>query len=280
MRGSGLSSRASVRPVFASTRRMTLLASWTTTRRPSGEKQPAESAIRLASRQVPTSQSRHGKDVRHQPFAVTAKLDRSSGVNGKLGHFREIGDAPDLGPMTGGMCAGCQPLAIRAHGNPAAIVQRPDTDRPLGAGDVGVAKVGLGHDPTGTVNGDPAVPRRQRNRPRGAEAKLAALGVEMNRPPLHARRAAGDQVTRSIEQRVRRVCLDPKTRAPCPGRGPRARRRGLWKRQAIGHHTEPMECNNGWLRVMNGSRCGIPPPDRPGRSSTGRPTKPRFARPR
>ena len=114
---SGLFSRASVRPVSVSTRRRTLPGSTTTTSRPSGEKHSPRPPIRRTSRQVPTSQSRHGR------FSVTSHFPSGLKRTATSAH-RSPGRAtcvaslhpPDLGTVST-MAAGRQPLPVRADGD-------------------------------------------------------------------------------------------------------------------------------------------------------------------
>ena len=112
---SGLSSRASVRPVAISTNPRTLLASWTTPSRPSGEKQEKKlPSICLTSRHVPTSHSRHDGLRGHQPSPIGAETDTAPSIDGQFGH---LGHRPEVSRSTRRHSGGCgrQPLAIGAN---------------------------------------------------------------------------------------------------------------------------------------------------------------------
>ena len=110
---SGLSSRASVRPVSTSTRRRTRLGSTTTINRPSGEKELPTSVIRRSSRQVPTSQSRQRGLPATSHFPSGLKATQRATLDGQVGDFPAIADAPDLGAAG---LNGCRSPAIARPG--------------------------------------------------------------------------------------------------------------------------------------------------------------------
>ena len=120
---SGLSSRAIVRPVSASTRRMTWLASLTATSRPSGEKQSPEPPSSRARPQVPAAQSRQGGVCVISHFPSGLKATHRAAIDRQLGHLVcVVADPPDLGTVL--MTAGRQPFPVGADGDVTAVVQR------------------------------------------------------------------------------------------------------------------------------------------------------------
>ena len=67
---------------------------------------------------------------------------------------------------------------------------------------MGVSEVCHGQDPARSVLLDPASCGRQGQATRRTNAEFAPIDVDLERPPLHAALAAGDQVTRRLEHQV------------------------------------------------------------------------------
>src|SRR5690349_21066791 len=100
------------------------------------------------------------------------------------------------------MATGGQPLTIGADGDAAHIVERPHSEHALRSRDGSIVLVGFGHDLAQSVLVDSAVTPWQWELPRRSDAQSLSIRVELNRPPPHADRPAGEQVARWLEHQV------------------------------------------------------------------------------